>query len=486
MRTRTKRLWLALVALVAVAALAPAVAGSLATPIEAVNEGGVYGEAQRWLPSAETVIAGSVVTFRNSTEVPHGVRWVSAPTTPECTSGVPVGTTAAASGTKWSGTCTFTQPGAYTFYCTVHGSEMSGTVTVPGTPEAKTEAAGDLAPRTATLMGSIDPKGEAVQYRFQYGTASVSEHSTATAGLGASDFAEHAVSTAVSGLQPATEYHAQLVALYSSGTAQALGGEVTFTTPAVTAPSVATGTATAGEAQATLKGTLAGGGEATEYDFEYGTSESYGQSTEVKTLPANAPSQTVTATVSGLKPGTVYHFRLHAANPLGTRNGADATFTTSSEPPPSEPPPSGPPPSGPPPAGPPAQPPSTTPPSPSSPAPQAPVGSPFAGPVKLAGTHGALRVAVPVSLAGEGGRLRLEVLASSASLGRHGRARTVSVGRASRGALAAGKVSLSVPLSGQAKSALRRRHRLAVKVKVTIVPLAGVPVSVTKALTLRA
>jgi plastocyanin len=486
MRTRTNKLSLALLALVACAALVPAVAGSVTTPIEAVNEGGgVYGETHRWLPSTETVIAGSVVTFRNSTEVPHGVRWVSAPATPECTSGVPVGTTAAASGTKWSGTCTFAQQGTYTFYCTVHGAEMSGTVTVPGTPQAKTEAAGEVAQRTATLAGSIDPKGEAVEYRFEYGTASVSEHSTATVGLGASDFTEHAVSSAVSGLAPGTEYHAQLIALYGSGASQALGGEVTFTTSAVTAPIVSTGTASAGEAQATLKGTLGSGGEATEYDFEYGPSESYGQSTEVKTLPGNVPSQAVTAQVTGLKPGTVYHFRLHATNALGTRDGADATFTTSApasaEPPPSEPPPSGPPPASPPPS----QPPGSPPPPPSAPAP-ASGGSPFAGAVKLAASNGALRVTIPVSLAGEGGRLRLEVLASGASLGRRGHSRAVSIARALRSALPAGKVSLSVPLNAQAKKALRRRRRLAVTIKLTIAPLGGAPATVTKVLVLRA
>ena len=42
----------------------------------------------------------------------------------------PVGDTQAASGTKWSGTCKFTKEGTYTFWCTVHHSEMTGTITV--------------------------------------------------------------------------------------------------------------------------------------------------------------------------------------------------------------------------------------------------------------------------------------------------------------------------------------------------------------------
>jgi plastocyanin len=113
------------------------------TPVEAVNEGGIYGEHHHWFPERETVIAGSAVTFRNSSEVPHGVEWRSA-IKPSCEEGpgkVPVGTTPTASGTKWSGACTFSQPGTYTFYCTVHGPEMTGTITVN---------AGSLPPTTTT------------------------------------------------------------------------------------------------------------------------------------------------------------------------------------------------------------------------------------------------------------------------------------------------------------------------------------------------
>ena len=108
----------------------PSVASSETTPtIEAVT--GVYGE-NRWKPPTATVNAGGEVTFTSpSTEVSHGVEWRPGnPSTPTCTAGVPVGSTLAASGKHWTGTCKFSQPGKYTFWCTVHGSEMSGTITV--------------------------------------------------------------------------------------------------------------------------------------------------------------------------------------------------------------------------------------------------------------------------------------------------------------------------------------------------------------------
>jgi plastocyanin len=126
---RVHRRYLPLMALVgAFLAMLPAVASSETSPtVEAVNTG-LYSHA--WSPAQATVSAGGVVSFRNATTVAHGVEWVGGPVRPECSSGVPVGTTAAASGTEWSGTCAFAQAGTYTFYCTVHGPEMTGTVTV--------------------------------------------------------------------------------------------------------------------------------------------------------------------------------------------------------------------------------------------------------------------------------------------------------------------------------------------------------------------
>lgn len=119
----------------AATATLPAIASSETSPtVEAVNTkvaSGFYEEEHHsWQPAQVTVMSGGVVSFSNPTAVQHGVQWVGGPATPSCSSGVPVGTTPAASGTKWSGTCTFSQAGTYTFYCTVHGAEMTGTITV--------------------------------------------------------------------------------------------------------------------------------------------------------------------------------------------------------------------------------------------------------------------------------------------------------------------------------------------------------------------
>ncbi len=79
-----------------------------------------------WKPSAATVGVGASVAFRStSTTVPHGVRWTGGPEEPSC-NGVPV----EQEKIGWSGECTFAKAGTYTFVCTVHPTEMKGTITV--------------------------------------------------------------------------------------------------------------------------------------------------------------------------------------------------------------------------------------------------------------------------------------------------------------------------------------------------------------------
>jgi plastocyanin len=143
-------------ALAALAVILPAVAGSETSPaVTAVNSAGPYAEQlHSWSPSHVSVGEGGSVTFANPTAVPHGLRWIGAPGTPDCTAGVPVGASEAASGTEWSGSCTFTQPGTYTFYCTVHGAAMSGTITVAAAPaEPPATTAAPTAPAGSTGSG---------------------------------------------------------------------------------------------------------------------------------------------------------------------------------------------------------------------------------------------------------------------------------------------------------------------------------------------
>jgi hypothetical protein len=87
---------------------------------------------------------------------------------------------------------------------------------------------------------------------------------------------------------------------------------------------------------ATLNG-VAGPPVVTSYHFQWGTTTSYGNTTPTGTVgcpPGNSNPQyctgvttaPVSANITGLTPGTTYHFRLVATNTNGTTNGADNTF----------------------------------------------------------------------------------------------------------------------------------------------------------------
>jgi len=66
--------------------------------------------------------------------------------------------------------------------------------------------------------------------------------------------------------------------------------------------------------------------------FQYGTTTAYGKSTSSRPVTATSRKAPVSAAVSGLQPGTRYHFRLVVTDATGTAHGADRTFTTPSLP----------------------------------------------------------------------------------------------------------------------------------------------------------
>ena len=135
------------------------------------------------------------------------------------------------------------------------------------------------------------------------------------------------VNVDVANLVPGRTYHFRLVAQTSRGTFRS--EDATFTTPATDKPLAATGPprrVAASEARVT--GRLNALGKAVKFHFEYGPTTSYGQkSPESYGGHLNTP-RTVFATLSDLKPGTAYHYRLVAVSEAGTTYGNDASLTT--------------------------------------------------------------------------------------------------------------------------------------------------------------
>lgn len=81
---------------------------------------------------------------------------------------------------------------------------------------------------------------------------------------------------------------------------------------------------------AQLQGGIYPNGQDTTYWWEYGTTTSYGQEASATNndIGFGTAPVSVTDTLSGLSPGTTYHYRLDAQNQSGTEYGYDYTFTT--------------------------------------------------------------------------------------------------------------------------------------------------------------
>jgi hypothetical protein len=83
---------------------------------------------------------------------------------------------------------------------------------------------------SATLTGTVTPRGQDTTYFFQYGTTKAYGSQTALADAGAGSAGVH-VRLAVTGLAPVTKYHFRLIAVNASGAST--GGDGFFTTKKV-------------------------------------------------------------------------------------------------------------------------------------------------------------------------------------------------------------------------------------------------------------
>lgn len=209
---------------------------------------------------------------------------------------------------------------------TTNGAD--GLFTTASPPIAVTGAAIGVGPAGATVGGTVNPNGQPTTWWVEYGT-STSYGSKTTAQDAGSGTASKSVSTSLTGLSAGKTYHYRLVAQSSAGTVNGL--DATFVTAE---PPVATTSAASSIASTSVKlnGRVDPNARSTTYLFEYGTTTAYGSKTSASSAGSGTSSIAVSKTVSGLKPGTLYHFRIVATSDAGTSSGADLTFTTQAPP----------------------------------------------------------------------------------------------------------------------------------------------------------
>ena len=199
--------------------------------------------------------------------------------------------------------------------------------TLPAVEALSTGPAQGLTTTSATLTGSLTPKGTQSFYYFQWGTDTAYGNSSPTppgtdAGSGKTPVAAE---TDVTGLSPNTTYHYRLAGEDQYGVTYGEDRQVTTAgPPRITSVRPAEVT----HEGATISAKLNPDELETTYRFQYGDTSSYGNETEARSAPAVESQEPVAASLSGLKIGTVYHYRLVATNSAGTTYEPDQTVET--------------------------------------------------------------------------------------------------------------------------------------------------------------
>jgi len=174
----------------------------------------------------------------------------------------------------------------------------------------------------ATLNGTLDSGGgiQPCDCGFEWGETVAYGNTTPTEKKETGE----TFSQVITGLLPNTTYHFKA---FATGFGTSDGADRTFVTTST--PNLATLTtdpATAREkTAATLNGTLDDdGGEFCDCGFEYGETTAYGTTTPTE---GKETGETFSQDLTGLDPGTTYHFRAIATNSAGTSYGSDRVFS---------------------------------------------------------------------------------------------------------------------------------------------------------------
>jgi hypothetical protein len=122
-----------------------------------------------------------------------------------------------------------------------------------------------------------------------------------------------------------------------------------------------------------------------------------------------------------------------------------------------------------------------------TPAGENPTGSPLSGAPAIRSSQRGTTVkgSLQLSKAAAGDRLEVDLLATTASLAKAVHTTQV-VGRFVSASVSAGQQSFSVKLNARARKALKRHHRLALKVKITLTPVHGEVTSIARSVTVHA
>lgn len=203
-----------------------------------------------------------------------------------------------------------------------------------GKPNPTTNATVAPTDTTAVVTGTVVPNGAITTYWYEYGTTQSLGLKTAAQIVG-SGYVAIKTPGYITGLTKGTTYYFRLVAENAFGRVSASQNTVTTTTNTPTP--IPGGTPTAKtlsvsnitRTSASLAGEVNPNKAATQYWFEYGRDNNFGNTTAFVSVGDGNLAINASAALTNLNAGTTYHYRMNAQNQFGTVNGAILTFKTS-------------------------------------------------------------------------------------------------------------------------------------------------------------
>jgi hypothetical protein len=213
---------------------------------------------------------------------------------------------------------------------TTTGSDKTFT-TLGQAPTAATQSATNVGGLSATLNGTVNANYLPTTVTFEYGlTISYGSTATATPSPVTGNTVTNVIAD-ISNLTPGGKtYHFRIKTVNALGTTY--GNDMTFTTLG-DLPVARTAEATnITNSTATLNSSVLANDLSTVVTFEWGLTESYGNTISGVPSPVSGNENVdVSANITGLLSGTSYHFRVKAVNALGEFIGDDLTFPTNAK-----------------------------------------------------------------------------------------------------------------------------------------------------------
>lgn len=209
---------------------------------------------------------------------------------------------------------------------TGYGSDVSFQ-TLCTAPSASTSAASGVTSTSAILNGAVNANNFSTAVTFQYGLTASYGSTVIPAQSPVTGSSSTPVSVTITGLLPNTVYHFRSAGSNCGGVSN--GSDLTFTTLCIASSASTSPASGVTTTSATLNGLVNANNLSASVVFEYGLTASYGSS--INATPASVTGSgntSVNAVVSGLAPGTLYHYRVKSSNCGGTVTGSDLTFTT--------------------------------------------------------------------------------------------------------------------------------------------------------------